>query len=183
MSYFGHVKVNLLSQDSPQVNVIDASFPFLSYKSEDWDLSFNFKCSEICLDGTIVKPFPFTSLSSPSQSFINIECTKFISEIPTEWDDLKVLGAKIGEHTILARRNGDNWYIGAITNCNSKSFTINLDFLDDGEYKLEYIEDGINADTRAIDYQKKSKLVNNSEINEINLAPGGGWIGKLIKVK
>ena len=44
-----------------------------------------------------------------------------------------------------------------------------------------YIEDGINADTRAIDYMKKSKSVSNSETLKINLAPGGGWIAKVIK--
>ena len=120
---------------------------------------------------------------SPSDYYREKECTEFISKIPTEWDDLKVLQAKIGEHTVVARKNGDNWYIGAITNWNDKSFKINLDFLDNGEYQMEYIEDGINADTRAIDYRKKTKMVSNSETIEINLAPGGGWISIFTKQK
>jgi alpha-glucosidase len=120
---------------------------------------------------------------SPSDYYKEKECTEFISKIPTEWDDLKVLHAKIGEHTVVARKNGDNWYIGAVTDWNAKSFDINLEFLDDGEYQMEFIEDGINADTRAIDYKKRSKKVTASDSIEINLAPGGGWIAKLIKEK
>ncbi|NQU54244.1 MAG: glycoside hydrolase family 97 protein [Bacteroidetes bacterium] len=120
---------------------------------------------------------------SPSDYYKEKECTDFISKIPTEWDDLKVLQAKIGEHTVVARKNGDNWYIGAVTNWDAKSLEINLDFLDDGKYEMEFIEDGINADTRAIDYLKKTKIVNNGETITINLAPGGGWIARLVKMK
>jgi alpha-glucosidase len=47
---------------------------------------------------------------------------------------------------------------------------------------MEFIRDGINADTRAIDYVKKSKTVNNSQTLEIDLAPGGGWIARIIKI-
>ncbi len=120
---------------------------------------------------------------SPSDYYRERECTEFISKIPVEWDDLKVLHGKIGEYTALARKNGEDWYIGAITNWDEREMNIPLDFLDDGEYQLEYIEDGINADTRAIDYRKKSITVTKSESLTVNLAPGGGWVGMLIKTK
>ena len=89
----------------------------------------------------------------------------------------------MGEHTVVARKNGENWYIGAITDWTAKSFDIDLDFLDETNYTIEYIEDGINADTRAIDYMKKSKSVTNTDTIQIDLAPGGGWIAKVIKEK
>jgi alpha-glucosidase len=120
---------------------------------------------------------------SPSDYYKEQECTEFISTIPTEWENLKVLHAKIGEHTVVARKSGENWYIGAITDWKAKSFDIDLDFLDDANYTIEYIEDGINADTRAIDYMKKSRSVSNIGTIQINLAPGGGWIAKVIKEK
>ena len=120
---------------------------------------------------------------SPSDYYRERECTEFISKLPVEWDDLKVLHGKIGEYTALARKNGENWYIGAITNWDEREMNIPLDFLDDGEYQLEYIEDGINADTRAIDYRKKTRTVTKKEIININLAPGGGWVARLIKIK
>jgi alpha-glucosidase len=118
---------------------------------------------------------------SPSDYYREKECTEFISKIPVEWDDLKVLHAKISEHTVLARKNGDNWYIGAITNWNPYEFEIAFDFLEEGEYQMEFIEDGINADTRAIDFLKKSKNITKGDSVNIKLAPGGGWIARLVK--
>ncbi len=46
---------------------------------------------------------------------------------------------------------------------------------------MEYIEDGINADTRAIDYKKRERTLSKGDSIKINMAPGGGWIAKLIK--
>jgi len=119
---------------------------------------------------------------SPSDYYRERECTEFISNIPVEWDDLKVLYAEIGEHTVLARRNGDSWYIGAITNWDAKSFDIAFGFLEDGKYQLEYIEDGLNADTRAIDYVKKTRAITNNDTVNITLVSGGGWVARLTKV-
>jgi len=120
---------------------------------------------------------------SPSDYYREHECTEFISGIPTEWDDLKVLHAKVGEYTVLARKNGEDWYIGAVTDWKARSFELDLDFLNDARYTIEYIEDGPNADTRAMDYAKHSRPVTNTETLKINLAPGGGWIAKVIKIE
>ena len=120
---------------------------------------------------------------SPSDYYREKECTEFISKIPVEWDDLKVLEAKIGEYTVLARKNGNDWYLGAITDWNPKEFEITFDFLEDGEYQMEFIEDGINADTRAIDYLKKSRTITKDDSVDIKLAPGGGWVARLVKTK
>ena len=120
---------------------------------------------------------------SPSDYYREKECTAFISSIPVEWDDLRVLHAKIGEHTVLARKNGQDWYIGAITNWHPKEFEIVFDFLDEGEYQMEFIEDGINADTRAIDYLKKSRNIKKGDTMNVKLAPGGGWVARLVKTR
>jgi len=120
---------------------------------------------------------------SPSDYYREKECTEFISKIPVVWDDLNVLEAKIGEYTVLARKNGNDWYLGAITNWDPKEFEIVFDFLEDGEYQMEFIEDGINADTRAIDYLKKSKTIKKGDSINIKLAPGGGWVARIVKAK
>jgi alpha-glucosidase len=118
---------------------------------------------------------------SPSDYYREKECTEFISKIPVEWDDLKVLEAKIREHTVLARKHGDDWYVGAITNWDPKELEIVFDFIDHGQYQMEFIEDGINADTRAIDYMKRTRGISKGDSINIKLAPGGGWVARLIK--
>jgi alpha-glucosidase len=118
---------------------------------------------------------------SPSDYYREKECTQFMSEIPTVWDDLKVIHAEIGKCTVITRKNGDNWYIGGVTDWDAREVNISFSFLDDGDYTLEYIEDGPNADTRAIDYKKGSGTVTKNDSITVKMAPGGGWVAKLIK--
>ncbi len=128
----------------------------------------------------VILSSPMTMLpDSPSDYYSEDECTGFISKIPLEWDEMKVLQSKIGEHTVLARRKGKIWYVAAITNWKNKKLDIDLNFLENKKYKLEFIEDGPNANKRAEDYVLKEEIVTNSETLNINMASGGGWIGKL----
>jgi alpha-glucosidase len=116
---------------------------------------------------------------SPSNYLSELESTMFISKIPTVWDDTKVLEAKVGEYLIIARKNNNKWYIGAMTNEVSREFTINLSFLDDEEYTADIIKDGINADRYAGDYKKEIKTVIKSDSLKIKLAQEGGWVAIL----
>lgn len=119
---------------------------------------------------------------SPSDYYQERECTEFMSKIPVEWDDLKVLKTKIGDYTIVARKKDENWYIGAITDWEPREFEIHFNFLSDGIYEMEYIEDGINAAERAIDYKRKTGKITQKDKMQIKLAPGGGWIARIIKI-
>lgn len=118
---------------------------------------------------------------SPSDYNREKECTGFISKIPVEWDEIRVLGAELGEYTIIARRNGEEWYMGAITDWSPRDFILNFSFLGEGNYKMEYIEDGLNADIRAEDFKKQVATVDNTTLKNIHLAPGGGWVARIFK--
>jgi alpha-glucosidase len=103
----------------------------------------------------------------------------FIAKLPVEWDELKVLEAKVGDYTILARRNGVIWYLGAITDWDARAFDISFDFLGEGNYEIEFIQDGLNADTRAVDYERHVEVVTKKDRKHIKLASGGGWIARI----
>ncbi|WP_340679884.1 glycoside hydrolase family 97 protein [Paraglaciecola sp.] len=109
------------------------------------------------------------------------EIPTYISAIPTVWDDYKVLHASIGEYLSIARRNGDNWYIGAMTNTQKRGLAINLDFLSNGEYQMIIIQDGINAERFAEDYKKIIKTVSRGDTVTIDMVKNGGWAAQLIK--
>jgi len=129
----------------------------------------------------VILSSPMTMLpDSPSDYYLEEECTDFISEIPVEWDEIKVLQANIGEYTAVARRKDDIWYVAAITNWDEKELKIGLDFLENKKYKLKYIADGLNANKRAKDYVLEEKVVTNSQTINLRLASGGGWIGQFI---
>ena len=125
---------------------------------------------------------PLTMLcDSPSNYLQEPECTQFIAEIPTVWDETLVLGGKIGEFVTMARRSGDTWYIGSMTDWTVRDITIELGFLPAGNYAVEIFRDGANAHRAARDYAKETRTVAPGDKIKVHLAPGGGWAAKLVK--
>ena len=112
---------------------------------------------------------------SPSKYMKEQECTDFIAKVPTVFDETIALAGEVGEHIALARRSGDTWYIGAMTNWTPRKYTIDLSFLREGNYEAEIFSDGINADREATDYRKEKRTVKASDKLSIYMAPGGGW--------
>jgi len=120
---------------------------------------------------------------SPSDYYREKECTDFLAKIPVEWNETRLLEGKIGQYTILARRSGPDWYVGAITNNKARQFKLATDFLKQGKYRIELIEDGINAGTRAEDYKKTEFDFTAGETLKINMVAGGGWIVRISPLK
>jgi len=111
------------------------------------------------------------------------ECARFIAKTPTVFDQTKILDAKVSKYIVTARRKGDDWYIGAMTNWDSRTLTIDLSFLPEGEYHAVIFSDGVNADRDATDYKREIKTVSNKDKIEMHLAPGGGWAARFEKIK
>lgn len=127
---------------------------------------------------------PMTMLpDAPTDYRREQECTDFIAKIPVEWDETKLLQGKIEKYTMMARRSGNDWFIGAITNWDPRNLELETNFLKPGKYKLEAIQDGINAGTRAEDYKKVVTEFTAGDIIKLNLASGGGWVARIIPIK
>lgn len=110
---------------------------------------------------------------SPSNYDAETECTKFIVSVPTTWDETRIIEGKFGEYIITARRKGDKWYIGGLTNWTPRDITLNLN--DFGTGAFEAFIDGKNADKSATDF-KHIKQTSSSKSLNIHLAPGGGFV-------
>jgi alpha-glucosidase len=115
---------------------------------------------------------------NPSNYMREEACTKFISTVPTTWDQSIALDGKVGEYIVMARQKGNEWYVGAMTNWSPREITIDLSFLGDGNYNAEIFKDGINADRSAKDY-KREIIKLNSKTFKISLAPGGGFVMRI----
>ena len=103
----------------------------------------------------------------------------FITSCPTTWEKTVVPEARIGEYLTVARkdRNGDDWFIGAVTNANSRQSKVKLDFLDpDAKYVAKIYADGEGADFKANPYPVaiSEVPVTNESVLPISLAAGGG---------
>lgn len=120
---------------------------------------------------------------SPSHYLRTPEFTSFIAAVPTVWDEIVALHAAAGEYVAVARRHGEKWYIGAITDWTGRDLEIDLSFLGEGRYRMESFEDGVNADVYAQDFRTAVRTVTRAERLSIHLASGGGWAAILTPEK
>lgn len=107
---------------------------------------------------------------------------EFFDHIPTVWDDTKVLDGEIGKFITIARRSGNNWFVGSITNDDARDIKINCSFLAPGKkYKATIYYDDPDAPTRTKVSLKKI-IVDASTVLDSHLLPSGGqaiWIRPL----
>lgn len=115
---------------------------------------------------------------SPSVYRKENEALDMIARIPCVWDDTRVMDGRIGEFIVTARRKGEVWYVGAMSNEEARSIELQLGFLPEGvSYYVHGMEDGANAHRHAEDYRVVSDTVSHTDHLLIKLAPGGGWVG------
>lgn len=112
------------------------------------------------------------------------DCRDFLTSVPVNWDETRVLEAEAGQYCITAKRKGDKWFIGGITNSTGRDFNLKLDFLPEGkEYKMTSFADGVNAHIIAMDYVNKVSMVSNSTVLPISMVRNGGWCARLDPVE
>ncbi len=106
---------------------------------------------------------------------------EFIKEIPTSWDETKVLNAKICEYITIARRKNDDWFVGTITNHEARQLTIPLNFLSDGKYIATIYSDAKDVDQNPNNLIKQITIVTNKDEITLKIASGGGEVIRLKK--
>jgi alpha-glucosidase len=104
---------------------------------------------------------------------------QFIRDVAVDWDTTRVIDGKIGDYVIVARRerNKPNWFIGAITDEEGRTFDVPLDFLSKGKrYVAEIYADGPNANwlTNPFPVAITKRTVTSTSRLHLVLAPGGG---------
>lgn len=112
---------------------------------------------------------------NPSSYYREKEFTRFLARIPTVYDESIVLEAEIADYLIMAKRQGDTWYIGGMTDWTPRSFEISLDFLDEKAYRIEIFKDGVNAEKWASDYKRIVQNINSGDTIRVQMSKGGGW--------
>jgi hypothetical protein len=102
---------------------------------------------------------------------------EFIETVPCDWDDTRVVDAAIGDHVTVARRSGDRWFLGSITDGSERALTVPLDFLEGGvTYRARAFRDAADTDwrtnPRAVEITDLTVTAGNEL--DLRLAPGGG---------
>jgi len=97
---------------------------------------------------------------------------EFLREVPTSWDETRMLLGDIGQYIVMARRKGTRWYVGAMTNEHARRVTIPLDFLPAGAFTALVYEDGADRNSvrkRTIETRAGAKV-------SLSMAASGGAV-------
>lgn len=139
------------------------------------------RCHQLAMFAVYDNPMEIFS-GNPSQAWLEPKFTELLANIPTTWDETKIIDGKVGEYIITARQKGNEWFIGGMANWTPRDVEIKLDFLDSmATYDATICKDGINADRYAADYVLSDTTLQKNNVVKIHLAPGGGFVIKLTK--
>jgi alpha-glucosidase len=105
---------------------------------------------------------------------------QFIRDVPTDWAETRVLNGEVGDYVTIARkdRNGDDWYVGGVTDEEAREVRVPLDFLDGGRaYTAEIYRDGDDAgfETNPHAIAIERRPARSTDTWPIRIAPGGGF--------
>ena len=122
----------------------------------------------------------------------HLDAFQFIVDVPVDWEDTKILEAEPGDYITIARKeklripgkHKERWFVGAVTDENPRTASIQLDFLSPGKkYEATVYRDADNAswETAPEAYTIEKRTVNNKTRLNISLASGGGCAISLIE--
>lgn len=117
---------------------------------------------------------PIQMVSDSPQSYAGASGFQFIKDVPADWDSTRELNGAPGEYVTIARRHGDDWYLGSMTNWTSRKLDVPLSFLPDGAFVAEIYEDGADAATKPEHVVFRRQTVRRTQRLMLDLAPGGG---------
>ena len=142
---------------------------------------------QLALYVTICSPLQMAA-DLPESYEKKMDAFQFIRDVAVDWDDSKYLEAEPGDYITVARKakGTDNWFVGSITDENSRNTSIDLAFLDNGK-KYTAI---IYADADDADYQKNPaaykitrQVVDSKTVLNLKLAAGGGCAISIMPLK
>lgn len=128
---------------------------------------------------------PLQMASDLYEAYEGVKAFDFISDVPTDWEQTKVLDAVIGDYVVTARqeRGGSDWYLGAITDENARTLDVPLSFLGKGKWMAQIYEDTpqTSYETSPETYQYREVEVSAKNVLSLKLATSGGCAIRFIK--
>ena len=109
--------------------------------------------------------------------------TEFLKAVPASWDETRVLNGVPPKFITVARRRGNEWFVGSITDWDARELDVPLSFLGSGSYDAEIYADGPNAGVQPKDSVMEKRRVNAQTVLKVKLARGGGSAMRIIPVK
>lgn len=142
----------------------------------------NGKCTEV--QGTRAAELAlFVAYDSPiccacdsPEHYRNQPGSDFLKRVPTVWDDTRVVEGEPGEHLVIVRQSRRDWFLGALTDRNSRAIRVRLDFLASGRWMMRLWTDAADSQLNAEHLEVVEQRVKPSDVILLPLAPAGGAV-------
>lgn len=131
----------------------------------------------------VVFESPFQMVSDYPAAYEGQPAFQFIKDAPATWDETRVLGGAPGEFIALARRSGDRWFLGAMSNWSPRTLELPLSFLGQGRYTAEVYADAPDADRFPKKVAISKQAVTRETTLKAALAPGGGYAVRFVPAR
>jgi len=154
------------------VNKAQFSIPPGTWGSKKPPMTLGTRCHELAL--FVVFESPLQMVADYPANYRGVPAAEFLKHVPTVWDETRVLNAAVGDYVTIARKHGDEWYLGTITDWTPRTLSARLDFLGEGDYIAEIYADGNNASTDLTSVSIIRVLVKATDELKIACASGGG---------
>jgi alpha-glucosidase len=132
------------------------------------------RCAElalfVCLESPVINAadHPSHYRDQPGLDFLKL--------VPTIWDETRVLDGAVGEHVVIVRRNGNRWFLGALTDRKARDIPVKLDFLGRGPWTFRLWKDAPDSDTVAEHLATEQRTVTATDVFTLHLACAGGAV-------
>jgi alpha-glucosidase len=107
---------------------------------------------------------------------------EFLKQVPTWWDETRVLIDQVGEVLVTARRKGMTWYLGGMSALQQRELTIPLSFLSPERYTVDIWKDAAHADSDPNQLVTENLKLSSADTLKLQFALDGGFVAKLTPV-
>jgi alpha-glucosidase len=130
----------------------------------------------------VVFDAPLAMVSDAPSAYAGQPSFQFIRDVPTSWDATRALNGEPGEFVTIARRHGNDWYLGSVTNWSARDLRVPLDFLSGGKYTAEIYEDAPDAADHPKNVAIRRQTVRGGQTLTLHLVSGGGCAIRFVPV-
>jgi alpha-glucosidase len=124
----------------------------------------------------VIYESPLTVFCDHPDNVLNKPGSDFLKLVPTVWDEIKFIGGDPRTYVAIAKRNGAEWFVGAMNTIKGREISIKLDFLTAGNsYEIEMWSDSKNSDKLPMELQKSKRTVKAGETIKVKMADNGGF--------
>ncbi len=126
---------------------------------------------------------PFQMVSDNPKAYEDQPAFDFVKHVPATWDETRVLNGLPGQYITMARRKGDEWFLGSMTDWSARELDLPLTFLGSGRYTAEIYADADDADQYPKGVRVQKETVDRGMHLKIKLASGGGYAVRFVPAR